>query len=99
MSRVRVPLPYKDQLDVWGDYTRRQMHEAVVGAKVRTVPIAALLSTQETIGSEMLARYMRGEGNACVGITTDHFAQWQIRQVGNRVNGYFINESIPDTTR
>ena len=64
MSRVRVPLPYKDQLEVWGDYTRRQMHEAVVGAKVRTVPIAALLSTQETIGSTMLARYMRGEGKS-----------------------------------
>ena len=64
MSRVRVPLPFKDQLDVWGDYTRRQMHEAVLGAKVKSVPVAALLSTQETVGSEMLARYMRGKGKS-----------------------------------
>ena len=62
MSRVRVPLPFRDQLDVWGDRTRREMHEAVVSAKVRSVPIAALVSTQKTVGSEMLDRYLHGKG-------------------------------------
>lgn len=61
-KRVKVPLPFKDRLKAYGDLTYKQVHAAVMGSVVKDVPIAILRSTQQTVGSEMVAAYSRGEG-------------------------------------
>ncbi len=62
MTRLRVPLPHVDELDVLGDVTRRQLHEAIVAAPIKRIPLSILSSYQKTVGSEMVERYERGKG-------------------------------------